>query len=313
MASPYPYPAINLRMKWTSADASKSIPTDLLTDQIDVMIDLNRRYHCGDYLLHQQATNQDDDQAIDSLARKKMIDWKFRVVDHFGISRETVASSTNIMDRFVTLNPCDRMSFKLAAMASLYMAAKLHSHAQLTLSKLVELSRGEFFASDIVDCEAVILKTLGWMVNPVTAHSFIHALAQLVPVSNTSLIAAVYDRAIFFAELCLFDYSYVTKSRATIAVAAVLNALEGIGEGLSTEDSEHAFLETLHVHTGLDFSLQDLEHLREDLWYVYSMSAQYQEDDMQMFPPEMTSDYEKRHPTAVHSNIAYSPVSVLRR
>ena len=314
----YQYPAINLRMKWSSyyERGHQDGPCDLpfLTDQVDAMVRIGRSYECGDYLQQPLHTPPpQDDLAMDSLARKKMIDWKFRVVDHYGISRETVAASTNLMDRFASQCPCDRMGFKLAAMTSLYMAAKIHDHAQLPLSKLVELSRGEFYASDVVEMESLILKTLSWRVNPVTVHSFIQSLVRLVPVSNPTVVAAVYDRAIFFAELCLFDYSYVTRSRSTIAVAAVLNALEGIGEGLTTQDAEQAFMETLQVNTCVDLSWSELERLREDLWYVYSMSAQYQEDDMQMFPSQMSTEYEKQHPTVVEHNVAYSPVSVLGR
>jgi Cyclin, N-terminal domain len=300
------YPAINLRMKWSSFDG-KSQDVSLLSDQIDVMMDLNRHYECEDYLLFQPQ----DDQAIDSLARKKMIDWKFRVVDHYSISREVVATSTNLMDRFVSLYACDRMTFKLAAMTSLYMAAKLNDHLQLPIYKLVELSRGEFLSSDVVEMEAIILQTLQWRVHPVTVHSLIHSLVQLVPVSNVPMVAAIYDRAIFFAELCLFDYSYVTKSRWSIAVAAILNALEGIGEGLTTEDSERAFLETIGIHTSVDLSGEHMDHLREDLWYIYSLSAQYQEEDMQMYPPEASSEFEKQPPVPMGNGTPHSPISVV--
>lgn len=303
------YPAINLRMKWTSYERM-SKDTELVSDQIAVMMDSNRRYQCGDYLLYQAK----DDQAIDSLARKKMIDWKFRVADHYNISREVVATSTNLMDRLVYLYPCDRMTFKLAAMTALYVASKTYDHTQLPIAKLVELSRGEFLATDVVEMESIMLKTLRWKVNPVTVHSAIHSLVQLVPISNGSVVAAVYDRAIFFAELCLFDYSYVTRSRSSIAIAAVLNALEGIGEGLTSDDSEQAFMETLHINTNMDLACEaDMDRLREDLWYIYSLSTQYQEDDMQMLPPEMTSAFEKQQPVVLGNDSPHSPISVLSR
>ena len=304
------YPSINLRMKWTySSCDDKSKDTDLLSDQIDVMVDLNRDYACSDYLFYQTQ----DDQALDSLARKKMIDWKFRVVDHYNISRQVVATSTNLMDRFVYLYTCDRVTFKLAAMTALYIASKTHDHSQLSISKLVELSRGEFFSTDVVEMESIMLQTLKWRVNPATAHSFIHSLVQIVPVSNPAVVAAIYDRAIFFAELCLFDYSYVTQCRLRIAISAVLNALEGIGEELAAEDSEQAFLETLGIHTNLDLPSNALDHLREDLWYIYSLSAQYQEDDMQTLPVETSSEYERKVPTVIGTGSPHSPISIMNR
>ena len=69
--------------------------------------------------------------------------------------------------------------------------------------------------------ESKILSQLAWGVHPVTVHSFIHSLMTFVRHENPLIMTAIYDRAIFFAELCLFDHRYVTSSRAYLAVAAV--------------------------------------------------------------------------------------------
>jgi len=244
-----------------------------------------------------------------------MIDWKFRVVDHYNISREIVATSTSILDRFMGQCRCDRMTFKLAAMTSLYLAAKVQDRAQLSLLKLAELSRGEFAVFDIVEMENLILQKLSWRVNPVTVPSFIHSFIHLIPVSNPVAARAIYDRAVFFAELCLFDYSYVTKARSTIAAAAVLNALEGIDDIWTSSECEAEFLGRLRSSTCIDLSTEYLDDTREDLWYIYSLSTQYQEDDLQMMPAESTIEIQKQH-AAIDSDdqmhISRSPVSVLK-
>ena len=323
----HPIPALNLRMKSADEGIHNTEDWDLLADQVSVMAQQEMSsYRCGDYLRDSSYSPSypcspiiEADQALDALARKKMIDWKFRVVDHFGISRENVATSTSILDRFVFRYRCDRMTFKLAAMTSLYMAAKVHdNNEQLELEKLAILSKGEFIVEDIVEMESKILQVLEWRVNPVTAHSFIHSFISSVPTADPMVARAIYDRAIFFAELCLFDSSYVTRRRSSIAAAAILNALEGIDDGSTPRDCENEFLCVLQESSVIDFDGESLDDLREDLWYIYSMSAQYREDDMQMMMPmEAAMQNEKQEQKAAGSandmHVSHSPVSVLNR
>lgn len=323
-------PALNLRMKASSEGPEQVKDSELLADQVEIMAQQEMNaYRCGDYLSDPSFSSPSyscgfvpADQTLDALARKKMIDWKYRLVDHYGISREMVATSTSILDRFVFHHGCNRMTFKLAAVTSLYMAAKVHDQGQLSPTKLATLSKGEFCVEDIVDMEFKILQALQWRVNPVTVHTFIHAfLANISPAfGNPLLTRAIYDRAIFFAELCLFDYSYVSRHKSSIAAAAILNALEGINDRSTPGDSEKELLCSLQGFAGIAFSGESLDDLREDLWYVYSLSAQYHDDDLQMTMPEEEGVTEsEKHgqrvgggsATAMH--VSDSPVSVLSR
>jgi len=320
------FPALNLRMK-----CSMSGPIDydweMAMDQLTVMVEQDMNDRCGDYLGNQGASTSSsggdarspmfqENQALDATARKKMIDWKFRVADHFGIDREVVASSTLILDRFLYKSKCnDRMTFKLAAMSSFFLAAKIQDQSQLTVDKLAELSRGEYSVKDIVQMEHMILQSLSWRVNPVTVQSFVHSFMNLVPIKNAMIKRAVYDRAIFFAELCLFDYSYVEKPRSTIAAAAILNALEGIDGGCLTGTAcETEFIQEIQLLTALDLMGASLDMVREDLWYIYCISSQYHEEDMLCTEP--AKDIMKGSGTVNRIEAcpsSRSPVSVLSR
>ena len=323
--------ALNLRMKRSAR--RQHIPRDdldLVADKVAVMTHLElTSYRCGDYLCDNGFSRSGYPHcfprhrhivALDAQARKKMIDWCFRIVDHFGMNREMVATATSTLDLFVSKFQCDKTKFKLAAMTSLYMATKIHDKEQLQLEKLAALSKGEFTMHDIVQMEAKILQVLDWRVNPVTVHSFIHSFISSVPTSNPIITRAIYDRAIFFAELCLFDYSYVSRRRSSIAAAAILNALEGI-EGHSTcmnYNCEAAFLSALEENLSLEFAMEPLDGLREDLWYIYSMSAQYQDDDIHMLmPAEDAVHIDKRNQKSGGNghdmHVSHSPISVLSR
>jgi hypothetical protein len=317
--------SISLRLKCIPTGPPLPPPgSESLTDQIQVMAKQESgRYHCQDYLhkcigpMSEDCPSLQHEEAVDAPSRKKMIDWMYRVVDHYCINREVVATATSNLDRFVDQCTCDRTAFKLAAMTSLYLSSKVHDHSRLSLLKLADLSRGEFTIFDIEEMEATILQTLGWRVNPVTAQSFIHSLLSLVPISNSLVSRAIYDRALFFTELCLFDGGFITRKRSIIAVAAILNAMEGIDEYLVPLECEKKFLASIESQAGLSFSYDEVESAREDLWFIYSRSAQYQEDDMQMMPTEPTDDATKAKHDGIRGQTAHivsrSPVSVVNR
>ena len=261
---------------------------------------------------------QGKEAAVDALAREKMIDWKYRVADHYNISREVVAVSTSILDRYVDCRYCDQKTFKLAAMVSLHLSAKVNCHTELSLPKLVQLSRGEFTVVDMQEMEVNLLKTLRYRVNPPTCQTYIQSLIHMVPSSHESITRAIYDRSTFFAELSLFDYTFATKQRSLVAIAALLNAIEGVSEGLASEECEKVFLSRIQQCTDLEFMSDVLDEVRDDLWYNYSLSTQYREDGMHLAPSasqDSSKAFSKHCNTQARHlvQISNSPVSVLNR
>ena len=69
-------------------------------------------YKCNDYVLSHKLENvkmsrgmkpsdPSQDFVVDDICRQKMCEWSYRIVDHFGGSRELVAISQNYVDRFL--------------------------------------------------------------------------------------------------------------------------------------------------------------------------------------------------------------------
>ena len=217
---------------------------------------------------------------VDTLCREKMCEWSYRVVDHFHASREIVALAFNYLDRFVDRCSCDRTAFKLAAMTAVYMATKVFNSREISMSSLAELSRGEFALSHIEEMEGVMLETLQWRVNPPTVQCFIHQMHRLVPVTAGPVTRAIHQRASFFAELALFDYCFVTQPRSAVAIAALLNAMEGMDETIVPKGDHDIFLQIVAELTGQTYPRETIDAIRNRLWYIYSQSAQYQEDEV---------------------------------
>lgn len=313
-------PVLGLRMQ-----SDRSEPPAEFTEGCDhvervrVMIAQDETYSCNDYLAKASAVpaagkessacdyamEEDDDlaavadsnatmDAIDAVCRERMATWKLRVVDHFHVPRETVAVSFSYLDRFVDLCHCDRSAFKLAAMTTLYMAAKVFgSSHNITIRSLAELSRGEFEMSHISEMETIILQTLEWRLSPPTAQCFINSFYNYLPVPQGPVSMAVYQRSIFFVELAMYDHSFVTKKRSLLALAAMINAMEGLNESTFFQQQQDSFVDNVCRTFGLKFSQEEIEGVRNRLWYVYSMSAQYKEDDG-VSPDVLKSDSHRR-------------------
>ena len=248
-----------------------------------------------------------NDEMIDAVCREKMCEWSYRVCDHFHTGREIVAISFSYLDRFVDKCSCDRTAFKLAAMTTLYLATKIFNSKQITIRSLAELSRGEFEMAHISEMEVIILQTLGWRLHPPTPQCFISSLYEHLPVPKGPVSSAIYQRAMFFAELSLYDYTFVTRERSLIAIASIQNAMEGMDESVVTKEQRAGFLQLIKETYQLEYPHDIVENTRNRLWYVYSMSAQYKEDDELSPHTVKQSQPDKR---ILDSSISQSPVCV---
>lgn len=171
---------------------------------------------------------------IDDYCREQIVEWSFRVVDYFHIDREVVVLSLSMLDRFLAICKCDRSTFKLAATTTLHVAVKLLHPCKLgELGILSDLSRGEFDMKDVALMEKHILRSLNWLLHPPTSIAFCNLLLdyffsshniEMVPTD----IEDLYDISSFFTELAVCDYYFIGLTQSTVAVASIINALEGM-------------------------------------------------------------------------------------
>lgn len=325
-------PVLGLRMKHNVRIVSMDSPIECdLVDKVQLMaLQDSMSYKCSDYLTrrakdaatnHEKACCTEEDcpmrlseEMVDAVCREKMCEWSYRVCDHFCTGREIVAVAFSYLDRFVDRCNCDRTAFKLATMTSLYMATKIFNTPKVGLQNLVELSRGEFEGPHILEMEKMMLQILEWRVHPPTIQCFIEPFCAVLPEINHRVTACVKQRAIFFAELALYDYNFVSKEKALIAVAAILNAIEGLEDGPSIEIKQSSVLSTLEKTFEMKFQEEKIESMRHRLWYVYSMSAQYQEDEV-MAHHETPDFLDKKSPGRdfARPTLDHSPVCVTSR
>lgn len=224
----------------------------------------------------------EEGESITEQWREKICEWCFEVVDHFDADREIVAVTMSFLDRYLATRAVDRRTFRLAAMAALYLALKLCHPGRLRLTALVELAGGYFTPEHLVAMESSMLRRLCWRVHPPTAAAFCSQLLPLVPLEvEPGARRAAGELTRFLTELAACDYWFVTKKPSAVAVAAMVNALELQGPCRIDPRDKVRFLQRLE-HTGMAIAndpeiLECCERLRE-MYMAGDYAPTFEED-----------------------------------
>ena len=94
---------------------------------------------------------------INEIWREKIVEWSYQVIDHFDFSREVVSVAIHYLDRFLASKHVNKKTFQLAAMTSLFLAVKLYEPGRISMSSMIELSRGYFTVAQLKATELELL------------------------------------------------------------------------------------------------------------------------------------------------------------
>ena len=191
-----------------------------------------KHYMCHDYR----------DDVHDIVAwRSKICNWIFQTADHLALRTETAIVAVNYLDRFLCSDisskaktaRCDRMEYQLVALTCLFVSVKINDSVNVeeTMS-LILSSSGLYTASDLRQCEEAILQGLQWRMQGPTACIFVMCLLDLVPdsVKTDELMAKMYADTIQQIKLATGDYACIILRPSCLAIASLLNVLEGVTE-----------------------------------------------------------------------------------
>eukprot|EP00984_Skeletonema_dohrnii_P006384 scaffold2282_cov77-Skeletonema_dohrnii-CCMP3373.AAC.8 len=128
--------------------------------------------------------NPSDPTMITADDRKKLVDWCYHFVDHCQLSRVTVASAMEMVDRFLSTKSTitsisnsadagavravseealrDQSKFQLLTVTSLYVAIKVNERVAISSDLFAEMCSQEYTTAEIEDMERVLLSGLSW-------------------------------------------------------------------------------------------------------------------------------------------------------
>ena len=152
----------------------------------------------------------------------------YSVVDHFELSRETVAISLSLFDRYMATlgNECTGSVALLTSLTTLFVAVKINETKNIHLSTLADLSRQQFTSKDIEKMEIKLLKELSWQVNPPTSVAFVHHLLKFVSNVHPSVRRDLFELSRYLCELSLCDTFFCDRKPSSVAYAAILNVFD---------------------------------------------------------------------------------------
>lgn len=177
------------------------------------------------------ATHHDPMRRVKPKWRSQITKWSYGVVDHFHMSRECVAVSMNIFDRFFADEKEEASMDKvlLVSCAALSIGIKQMEVNELSLNALARFSRGKYTPVQIHDMELKIVTSLDFYLNPPTVISFVMHFFLLLPHEvNERDRNELVEYARYVTELCVADSFFVGNKPApsVIAAAAIITALQ---------------------------------------------------------------------------------------
>jgi hypothetical protein len=118
----------------------------------------------------------------------------------------------------------------------------------------------------------------------------------------------------FFAEALIFDTILVSEQRALIAIAALFNAMEEGADRFSSKKEKCSFLARIESTYGVRYLGDEINSVRNRLWYIYSQTSQYKEDYTMLCGANDHEPSENKNKFAANDGIStelsHSPTSV---
>ena len=220
---------------------------------------------------------------FNELARERICEWLYHVIDHFNYDREIVAITLNYFDRYLSKKDADEylrnsntnLVPQCVAIAALNIVLKVSFSRIDHLPLLIELSQKLFSPTEINNMESSILSRLSWKLSPPTSLAFlvdfIPFMAKVSPCANLKH-HDVSEIAQFLVELSVCDYYFVRKKLkpSSIALASLLNAIDIVFPASSADCKmvTNILLSNLRTHLGIEFCEQT-KQCRERLEQIY--------------------------------------------
>jgi hypothetical protein len=220
---------------------------------------------------------------VDETCRLKICEWCYRIVDFFSLDREAVHYAMSYLERFMAIHQIDRRTYKLAATTALLLAIKVHQPKKVSLHKVVkDLSRGQFDQDDVVRMELMMLPSLSWRLHPPTPANYVLRLIELNPFSSSCIqefdTESIKALAIFYVELSVYDHFFVTQRQSTVAIAAIMNAMESLGllhPQRRISNSILGFIDSMFGTMGEDCDSMAMVECRSQLHNLYTRSDEF--------------------------------------
>ena len=226
--------------------------------------------------------------------RKSLVNWCYLFVDHLQLSRETVASAMEMVDRFLSTAgksagnsadadvvravsyeaPRDQRKLQLLTITGMYVSIKINELVAFSSELLAEMCSRDYSTEEIEDMERVLLSGLSWRCHAPTALqvglSILSIILPSVDIPEETW-GILMDEMKYLIELTVLDYYFSTQRTSTVALAAIYEAIAVIAS------KEHQEL----LRTSLNVIMErfDFDHSKKITELRRKLHSLIQDDD----------------------------------
>lgn len=272
------------------------ISLDDATTRLLAMMETERISYCYHHFLAKSHSSDAAEYRLNIAWREKICQWSYNVVDHFDLSREIVAISLHLFDRYLATrgNLCTGKLALLASLTTLHIAIKLNDPKKMKIETLAGLSRGQFTAKHIEEMEWKVLFALGWRLHPPTEYAFVSHLILFLPnETNPATQKEIFELSRYLTELAVCDSYFVDVDKSIVAFASILNVMEEMSHALLPGGIRERFLRDLGWKVGLHYDLPAVSAARSRLRAMFVATTS---DDTTSAPALEVAEYS---PTSV--------------
>ena len=161
--------------------------------------------------------------------REKVSQWCYDVADHLNEDRSIVYVAMTILDRYCAtfMSPITEKKYEISSLSSIFLAVHIAGSGDLTLGELISMSRGGIAVKDIIGEATIIADAIALSEPILTPVDFVRsALQHITPLKDSLQKQAILDSASYMIELAVCDTFFSNCKASSVAVAALLNALE---------------------------------------------------------------------------------------
>jgi Cyclin, N-terminal domain len=207
--------------------------------------------------------------------REKVVQWCYDVIDHLEEERSVVYIAMNILDRYCATIAADldERTYELASLSSIFLAVRVAGSGELLLPELLSMSRTGVSAQDVILTGTSIINELTWDQAVDTPIDYVMDYVQLLPgidcEDSARLKQVIIDTASYLTEIAVCDYLASQTDSASIAAAALLNALQA-----TLQNEIPRFIKALQKTSKIDANSETIKALSMRLHALYKCSLE---------------------------------------
>ncbi|CAK9858325.1 unnamed protein product [Sphagnum jensenii] len=156
---------------------------------------------------------------INEKMRAILIDWLIEVHLKFKLMMETLYLTTNLIDRYLSVQSVSRKNLQLVGVTALLLAAKYEEIWAPEVHDFIFISDNAYSREQILNMEKSMLNTLQFNLTVPTPYVFVARCLKAAAADKELEMVSWY-----LVELCLTEYSMVKFCPSHLAAAAVYTA-----------------------------------------------------------------------------------------